>query len=161
MLRGLQHRVAVRYLSAVIVLILLLIPGYVKEAPVKSLPDDPAVQEFIRLINVNRRNMGCPELIWDVRLAAIATAHSADMRSRNFFGHTNPDEKGLPERLQEAKVTFSAAAENIALGPRTGQEAYDGWLRSPEHRRNMLDCRYTRHGVGRVGDCWTHVLLSP
>jgi uncharacterized protein YkwD len=153
--------VAGRYLSVAIVLILLLLPGYSDEGQVKSVPDDPAVQEFIRLVNAKRRSLGCPELIWDVRVAAIATAHSADMNSRSFFGHTNPDGKGLVERLQESKVSFSAAAENIALGPWTGQEAYDGWLRSPEHRKNMLNCRFTLHGGGRVGDRWTHVLLSP
>jgi uncharacterized protein YkwD len=83
---------------------------------------------------------------------AIASDHSADMDSGNFFSHINPDGKGPFERLQGSNVAFSAAAENIALGPTTGREAYNNWMGSPGHRRNMLDCRFTRHGVGRVGD---------
>ena len=75
----------------------------------------------------------------DGRVVAIASAHSADMDSRNFFSHINPDGKGPFQRLQGSNVAFSAVAENIALGPKTGQEAYDTWLRSPGHRRNILD----------------------
>jgi len=150
-----------KYLSVVILLFFLVPPSYGAEGQVTSLPADPAVQEFVRLVNAKRRSVGCPELKWDGRVAAIATARSADMVSRSFFSHTNPDGKSPFERLQESNVAYSAAAENIALGPTTGQEAYDTWMRSPEHRKNMLDCRFTRHGVGRVGDRWTHVLFRP
>ena len=157
----LVDRMHLKYLSAVILLFHLLPLSYAEEGQVKPVPADPAVQEFVRLLNAKRRSIGCPELKWDDRVATIASSHSADMGSRNFFSHTDPDGKGPFERLQESKVVFSAAAENIALGAKTGREVYDTWLNSPGHRRNMLDCRFTRHGVGRVGDRWTHVLFSP
>ena len=150
-----------KYLPVVLLFFFLLPPSYAAEDLVKSLLTDPAVQEFVRLLNAKRRSVGCPELKWDSRVAEIASGHSADMNSRNFFSHTGPDGKGPFERLQGSNVTFSAAAENIALGPITGQEAYDTWIRSSGHRRNMLDCRFTQHGVGRVGDRWTHLLISP
>ncbi len=150
-----------KYLAVAILLLLLVLPIWGGEAQLTSLPTDPAIQEFVRLVNAERRSMGCPELKWDSRVASIASAHSADMVSRNFFSHTNPDGKSPFDRLEESKVAFSAAAENIALGPKTGREAYETWMRSPEHRKNMLDCRFTRHGVGRVGDRWTHVLFRP
>ena len=86
-----------------------------------------------------KNDQKAPELKWDDRVATIASAHSADMDSRNFFSHINPDGKGPFQRLQGSNVAFSAVAENIALGPKTGQEAYDTWLRSPGHRRNILD----------------------
>ncbi len=124
-------------------------------------PADPAIQEFLQLVNGKRRNVGCPELKWDNQLALIALKHSKDMVSHNFFGHINPDGKDPFERLQKSKVVFSAAAENIAFGPRTGREVFEIWLRSPEHRKNMLDCRFTRHGVAYVEDRWTHLLLKP
>ncbi len=98
------------------------------------------------------RSTGCPELIWDRRVAGVALNHSADMVSRNFFDHTNPDGKNPFERLEESRLYFSSAAENIALGPKTGREAFDTWMRSPGHRKNMLDSRFTRHGVGRERD---------
>ncbi|MCG6535060.1 MAG: CAP domain-containing protein [Syntrophales bacterium LBB04] len=113
------------------------------------------------MVNAKRLSAGCPKLKWDDRVAAVAREHSRDMVSRHFFSHTNPEGKDPFERLKESNLPFSAAAENIALGPRTGKEVYDIWIRSSGHRENMLNCRYTRHGVGRTEDRWTHVLLKP
>jgi len=136
-------------------------PSYSAENQATFTPTDPAIQEFVSLVNAKRRSIGCAELKWDSRVAEIAFDHSADMVSRHFFSHTNPDQKGPSERLQESKLGFSSAAENLARYAKTAREAYEAWLRSPGHRRNMLDNRFTRHGVGRVGDRWTHVLIRP
>ncbi len=139
----------------------LLSPSYSAEDQVIFTPADPMVQEFVRLVNAERRSIGCTELKWDSRVAAIAFDHSADMVSRHFFSHTNPDKKGPSERLQESNLVFSLAAENLVRCAKTAREAFDAWLRSPGHRKNMLDNRFTRHGVGRVKDQWTHVLIKP
>jgi uncharacterized protein YkwD len=124
-------------------------------------PTDPAIQEFVRLVNAKRRSTGCAELKWDSRIAAIAWDHSADMVFRHFFSHTNPDKKGPSERLQESDLVYSSAAENLVRYAKTAREAFDAWIHSPGHRRNIVDKRFTRHGVGRVGDRWTHILISP
>ncbi len=136
-------------------------PAYAAEDQTVFTPADPMVQEFVQLVNAKRRSMGCAELKWDGRVAAIALDHSADMVSRHFFSHTNPDRKGPAERLQSSNLGFSWAAENLVRHAKTAREAFDAWLRSPDHRRNMLDTRFTRHGVGRVEDRWTHVLIRP
>ena len=152
-----------RYLPIAIILFLFspFFSGYSSENQISTGSEDPAIREFVRLVNAKRLAAGCPKLKWDDRIAAVAQEHSRDMVSRNFFDHTNPDGMDPFERLKESNLPYSAAAEDLALGPRTGKEAYDTWLKSPEHRRNMLDCRYTRHGVGRAGNRWTHMLLKP
>ena len=152
-----------RYLPIAVILLLLLMfsSGYSFEKQVSTGPADPMIREFVKLVNAKRLSAGCPKLKWDNRVATIARDHSRDMVSRHFFNHTNPDGKGPFERLKKLNRPFSAAAENIALGPRTGKGVYDTWLRSPGHRENMLDCRFTRHGVGRTEDRWTHVLFKP
>jgi len=136
-------------------------PSYSAENQVSVTPTDPVIQEFVRLVNAKRRSVGCAELKWDSKVAAIALGHSADMVSRHFFSHTNPDGKGPFERLRESRLGFSGAAENIVFGTKTAREAFDTWLQSPGHRKNMLDNRFTRHGVGRLEDRWTHVLIRP
>ena len=148
---------------AVIVSLFLAFPSLIHagEDRANNTPADPLIREFIQYVNAKRRSMGCPELIWDERVAGVARSHSADMVSRNFFDHTNPDGKNPFERLKESNLDFSGAAENIALGPKTGREAFDTWIRSAAHRENMLDRRFTRHGVGRIRDRWTHVLIKP
>ncbi len=152
-----------KYLPAVSILILVFLfsSGYSKEEPIRSGPVDPEIREFIRCVNARRQNIGCPELKWDDRIAVVAFNHSRDMASRNFFSHTNPDGKDPFDRLEAANLVFSAAAENIASGPKTGKEVYEIWLHNPSHRRNMLDCRFTRHGVGRAEGRLTSLLIQP
>ncbi len=147
--------------AAVFLFCTLPSPSHPAEDQAILTPTDPMIQEFVQLVNAKRRSIGCPELKWDSRVAAIASDHSADMVSRHFFSHTNPDEKGPGERLQESNLVFSSAAENLVRRAKSAREAFDAWLSSPGHRRNMLDNRFTRHGVGRVEDRWTHVLIKP
>jgi uncharacterized protein YkwD len=83
------------------------------------------------------------------------------MQRRGYFSHTTPEGRDPFDRLRAAGIGFVAAAENIAQGPTTGDDVFAGWLASPGHRQNMLDCRFTRHGVGLHGGFWTHVLIRP
>jgi uncharacterized protein YkwD len=124
-------------------------------------PADPEIRELARLINSRRESIGCPELRWDDRAAALAGEHSRDMVERNFFSHTNPDGKDPFDRMRQAGIGFNRAGENMVLGVETGREVYQIWLHSPGHRNNMLDCRFTRQGIGRAGDRWTQVLFRP
>lgn len=135
--------------------------GDSQEAPLRSGPSDTEIRDFIRRVNALRQNSGCPELKWDDRIGAVAQGHSRDMVAKNFYSHTNPDGKDPFDRLREADIDFSAAAENIASGPKTGKEAYLIWLNSPNHRGNILDCRFLYHGVGRVRGRWTHIFIKP
>ena len=129
--------------------------------PYPKFADDPAIEEFIYLINGKRQRMGCVELKWDERLAAVARNHSRDMARRNFFSHTNLDGDNPFDRLRDSHISYSLAGENIASGVRSGQAVYELWLNSPDHAENMLDCRFTHQGVGRSGKRWTQVLLRP
>src|SRR4030042_4031520 len=127
----------------IIVLVFYALPSPSSAAEDQAIftPTDPVIQEFVRLVNAKRRSIGCAELKWDSRVAAIALDHSEDMVSRHFFSHTNPDKKGPSERLQESKLGFSSGAENLARRAKTAQEAFDAWIRSPGHRRTLLDTR--------------------
>ena len=136
-------------------------PAYCAEDQVAFNSGDPAVQEFVRLINAKRHSIGCTELVWDSRAAAVAFDYSTDMVSRGFFSHTSPDEKGLADRLKESNLGYSLAAENLVRYAKTARAAFEAWLHSPAHCRNMLDNRFTRQGVGRVKDRWTQVLIRP
>lgn len=120
-----------------------------------------AIEDFTVLLDAARRNAGCPSLTWDRKAAALARAHSTDMRRRRYFAHESPDGIDPFERMAAAGIPFSVAGENIAQGYRTGEELFRQWRDSPGHRRNMLDCRYTRHGLGNADDYWTHLLFAP
>jgi uncharacterized protein YkwD len=114
----------------------------------------------LALVNQARDRAGCDPLVADAGLAAVARAHSADMRDRNFFDHENPEGLDAVE-LAEAAGETNAQAENIAHGQATPAAVMAGWLDSSADRENILDCELETLGVGVAqgpgGAWWTQV----
>ena len=118
-----------------------------------------AEAQVLALVNEHREQAGCGALDADAGLAAVARAHSADMRDRNFFDHVNPAGEDPFARATAAGVT--ARAENIARGQSDASAVMTSWMNSPGHRANILDCDLDRLGVGMVegsgGPFWTQL----
>ena len=115
--------------------------------------------QVLALVNEERAAAGCRPLAADSRLAAVAAAHSADMRDRGFFDHVNL--AGLSPFDRAEAAGLSARAENIARGQADAAAVMDAWMSSPGHRSNILDCGLTRLGVGIAdggsGPWWTQL----
>jgi len=125
-------------------------------------PDfDPEVEAFVDLANAHRQSVGCDDLAWNAEVAAVAQAHSLDMVRRDFFAHDNPDGESPFDRLTNAGITYSRAAENIAWGYGTAASVLDGWLNSAGHRANLENCSLTQAGVGLLETRWTHLFINP
>ena len=139
-----------------------VLPPAARSAPPTSpsIREPVAIRNFADLVNQHRKKVGCPALVWDDRIAAVAQAHSDDMVRNNFFAHTNKRGQNGFDRLDAARVSWSAAAENIAYGQPTPGEVLTSWLNSPGHRKNIDNCRYIRHGVGLNASRWTHVFVG-
>jgi uncharacterized protein YkwD len=115
---------------------------------------------MLALVNTARAGAGCAPLVADAGLAAVAQAHSADMRDRDFFDHVNPDGLDPFERAEQAGQTNSRA-ENIASGQATAADVMADWMDSSGHRDNILDCELRTLGVGVAegpgGPWWTQL----
>ena len=136
-------------------------PAYVPaNTPVVADPD-VAIADFVALANRSRLEAGCGTLEWRDDVARVAQAHSEDMRERGYFEHVEPSGRTPLGRIRDAGIPISGVAENIAQGNLDGAGVLRLWLDSPGHRRNLLDCGYTHHGVGLAGTYWTHVLIRP
>lgn len=122
-------------------------------------PSDREFVSFVKLMNAHRVSVGLSALVWDRRAAAVAQAHSRDMLDQHYFSHTSRDGRSTWDRLAAGGVVYSQAGENIAWGERTGSAVLTAWLGSPGHRANIQRGAYTRHGVGKVGNYWTHVFI--
>jgi len=123
----------------------------------------PAEAKVMRLLNTMRRRLGMRALALDKAATRVARAHSRDMCRRRFFAHRNLDGSQPWDRLKAGGVRFRAAGENIAAGQRTAQEVHKDWNTSPGHRKNRLNKRYRRMGIG-VYWCagvpyWTEVFM--
>jgi uncharacterized protein YkwD len=108
--------------------------------------------EVFLAVNKIRGEKGLPLLEENPQLQQVARRHSDDMAARRFFGHLNPDGQDVVDRLRGQGVEdFAAVGENIFTGKQVSdltQVAVTEWLKSPNHRKNMLNPRYAAGGVG-------------
>jgi uncharacterized protein YkwD len=105
--------------------------------------------EVVALTNAQRKAHGCGALRNDSRLTQAARAHSTDMIQEEFFSHTGSNGSDFVAR--EIKAGYprrGPSAENIAWGYRTPQDVVTGWMNSPGHRANILNCGSIAVGVG-------------
>lgn len=124
-------------------------------------PTDSQTANLVELVNDHRVSIGCPQLIWNEELTAVALSHSQEMKDNTYLSHTDLEGHSPFERMQEANIQFTAAAENIAFNEQGSQSTFDSWMGSAGHKGNIENCEYTEHGVGRAGGYWTHMFMKP
>ncbi|MER7543648.1 CAP domain-containing protein, partial [Spirillospora sp. NPDC127506] len=112
----------------------------------------------VSLTNAERAKQGCEPLRVDSRLVVAARKHSADMAANNYFDHTSRNGDSPWKRMEDAGYP-SPGAENIAKGYPTAAAVVKGWMNSPGHRANILNCGLRAIGVGMAsgpgGPLWT------
>lgn len=135
-------------------------------------PVPESVLQVLNETNHQRSLYGCPPLTLNQQLVAAGQDHSNDMAFNDFFSHTGSDGSSPWERIQATGYDYSLAAENIAAGYNTPLAVVQAWMRSSEHRENILNCDLQEIGIGYrnlendTGQVnyhyyWTQVLASP
>jgi uncharacterized protein YkwD len=103
---------------------------------------------LLRAVNATRTAHGLRPLSLDAALTRAARAHSVEMLRGDYFAHGN-----FQARMIAFHVRGAFAGENLAWG--SGSFAAPSaviaeWLRSPEHRANLLRPSFARIGIGVV-----------
>lgn len=127
-----------------------------------------AAKQIHEEINAVRAQKGIGLLRSDVALARIASYRSADLITRDYFSHYDPQtgQQPLLRYLQATSFSYRFAGENIAeiknesewvpswltVAARynaidLAKEFVKGWLNSPEHRANIYNANYRRTGI--------------
>lgn len=122
--------------------------NFTSQNPQLSTKDE---QELLRLVNQERAKLNLSQLTLDLTLQAVGRAHSLDMFRRGYFSHHNPEGQDPFDRLKAHGVHYHIAGENLALAP-TVAMAHTGLMNSPGHRRNILEPKYNRIGIGAYKD---------
>jgi uncharacterized protein YkwD len=121
---------------------------------------DPNVASMVNTAvaraNEIRQQNGLPALALDAGITMAAQNHASDMETKNYFEHEGLDGRSPFDRMHDSGVSFTAAAENIAHGQRSAVSAFAAWLSSPGHRKNLLNPRYHRQGLGWANGYWVH-----
>lgn len=109
-------------------------------------------QDVFVHVNAERRKHGLGDLVWREDLADVARRHSCNMGSRRFFSHEDPVEGDLKRRMDKARLLdWRSCGENILMEsfrPAAGRSAVEGWMKSPGHRKNILNPGFSHTGIG-------------
>lgn len=136
------------------VLLLLPVPAFAEEKPSAPAAGPPAKVELTRLeqeildrTKAERKRAGLPAYQVDPTLMKLARDHSATMARLDQLGH-DLEGKSFDKRIKESGYRFTGAGENVAQGQRTAEQALESWMKSPGHKANILNERFTRIGIG-------------
>ncbi|MGX4693966.1 CAP domain-containing protein [Streptomyces sp. JNUCC 63] len=111
----------------------------------------------VELVNSERAKAGCSPLTVNATLTKAAQTHSDDMASHRNMSHTGSDGSSPGDRITRAGYNWRTYGENVAYGYSTPEQVMAGWMSSPGHKANILNCSFKEIGVGlaQPGDYWT------
>lgn len=102
---------------------------------------------ILKLINEARTAAGLKALVMDINILKIARLKAIDMVNNEYFSHTSPTYGSPFTMMQNYKIEYKVAGENIAGNPSL-EAAVTSWLNSSTHRENILSSSYNLIGVG-------------
>jgi uncharacterized protein YkwD len=123
-------------------------------------------ETVLKLTNELRKKEDLPALKPNALLTKAARAHSANMAKQGKLEHVL-DEKNPADRVAAAGYKRALVGENVAAGKRMPPKgAYDLWLDSPPHKKNMLSDKFEEIGIGIARDAkgdvyYTQVFGTP
>lgn len=103
--------------------------------------------ELLSLINTARKNANLNSLSSDVSLSNAAQIKSDDMVKNNYFSHTSSTYGSPFKLMQDLGISYSSAGENIA-GNSSVEKAFNSWMNSDTHKKNILSSNYNYVGIG-------------
>lgn len=102
----------------------------------------------LELTNQERARAGCGPVAIESHLARAAGDFALHLATYDFVGHVTKDGIVLADRINAAGYRWSSLGENAAGGFRDADSVVAGWMKSPGHRANIVNCTWVHIGVG-------------
>jgi uncharacterized protein YkwD len=102
----------------------------------------------INLTNQERSELNATPLQRNATLDAAATLKAKDMAQNEYFSHFSPAGVSPWYWFDQAGYVYAHAGENLAIHFTDSTEVVEAWMKSPMHRENIVNGKYTEIGVG-------------
>ena len=107
-------------------------------------------QELMDIVNAHRVSQGSQPLAFSELAYTYANLHTDYMVSKGTISHDNFSARASKIA---SETDAKEIAENVAMEYRSATEAFEGWLRSPNHKGTMeADYTYTAISVKKGAD---------
>ncbi len=109
----------------------------------------PTRAGIIAETNRERRNHAMLPLKESELLNRIAEERLSDMIQKQYFGHYSPSGQSVDSLAKRAGYRYRRLGENLEdISPiATSRQLVRNWMKSPEHRKNILNPDYREIGV--------------
>ena len=104
-------------------------------------------KQMVALVNKARIQNKVPPLKVDMQVTNVARIKAQEMITKKYFSHTSPKYGSPFAMLKSFGVRYVAAGENIA-GNSNVANAQSSLMKSPGHRKNILNPAYNYVGIG-------------
>ncbi|NOY15095.1 MAG: CAP domain-containing protein [bacterium] len=154
-----EHRPFLLHGRGLLSVVFVLLAVFLVYPRVLSLIATPAVlgeqsqikgQEIVELVNQARLAKGLPRLRQNSRLDAAAKLKAEDMITKGYWSHNRPDGRPPWSFLEKAGYEYEVAGENLAKNFKQSKAVVTAWLRSPAHRKNLMEKQFSEVGAGVV-----------
>ncbi len=138
--------------KACLSILLLMLLGALAAEGLSPADFSRRVQDEVNAIRARRE---LPPLIWLDELAGLASLHSGNMASKDFFDHKDPEGLQVSQRqkIHFPNLLLAGIGENLFF-IENSRKIFDpkeialGWMNSPGHRENILSTEFTHAGTG-------------
>lgn len=105
---------------------------------------------LLQSTNAARVETGLPPLQDHPLLRRSAQLKAQDMIAGDYFEHTSPAGRTPWKWFDDAGYTYVYAGENLAIDFTASEPIHTAWMRSPGHRKNILNGQYRNIGIAVV-----------
>jgi len=109
-------------------------------------------ESMLSLINVERNAAGIPSITSNDGLARAAKAKACDMKEKAYFDHKDPSGEMGWHFIDEQRVDWQHAGENLAKGTTDPEVVMKSLMNSPTHKANIMDKKWSQVGYASCGE---------
>jgi hypothetical protein len=104
-------------------------------------------EEVIKMVNDSRQAEDLGVLMENEKLSQAAQAKVEDMLKEKYFAHNSPSGKTPWFWIEKTGYDYRYAGENLAMDFKSAAEQHEAWMKSPTHRKNILNKDFREIGV--------------
>jgi uncharacterized protein YkwD len=102
---------------------------------------------LVALANENREEISLESLTVNPLLEEAARLKAEDMAANGYFAHFGPDGSAPWDWIGKTGYQYAYAGENLAVDFTDSDDVDRAWMKSPTHRANILNARFTEIGI--------------
>jgi uncharacterized protein YkwD len=124
------------------------IPSKASPAPSKVLtPANIDIYTLHSLVNATRKANSLAPLALNPELTASAQAKCDDMATKGYWSDGHNQGLVFSTLIKEHGQNYTLAGENLAKDMLTPTDTLDGWMKSTEHKKNILEPKFASEGL--------------